>query len=165
MFHIPLSLALAAAGCSPFAAPSPSYDGGDSVLSPSSPPRFGSVPLPPPLLNDGVSVPSCSWAREESAASVEAFKAEAAAVLSQLEKSGTFTPDADALRESLKNSLIGKFLGRPPPIALISRDVQSGDRISVIKLAGGFFLFRFSDSCGSEAPMMILTEGPWNLGG
>lgn len=102
---------------------------------------------------------------------MEAFKAEAASVLSQLEKSprGTFTPDADALRESqetLKNSLIGKLLGRPPPIALISRDVQGfGDRISVIKLAGGFFLFRFSDSCGSEAPMMIFTEGLRNLGG
>lgn len=118
-----------------------------------------------------------SWAsvlRSDSVNALSAFNLEAEEVLKHLSYSprGTFSPDPSALKasqEALSKSLIGKFLGRHPPIPSIIRDVHMkwgyGDKIIVTKMAGGFFLFRFDSSLPPDASSMVLAGGPWNLGG
>lgn len=59
---------------------------------------------------------------------------------------------------------MGKFLGKPPPLHLIQRDVnvhwRLGSEIQVVDLADGLFLFKFSANCDVGAAASILSEGP-----
>lgn len=141
----------------------------------------GVPPSQPPLI-PGSSSPMnptfASWAHifraaNPSSASSPALSKQASATLSKIHEvtSDEVTVDPELLeysRNKWRRSLLGKFLGRPPPTHIILRDAKAqwdlaGD-LSVLEMAGGFFCFRFSDDF-SDDYLRVLADGPWSLGG
>nr|CAD1832637.1 unnamed protein product [Ananas comosus var. bracteatus] len=63
-------------------------------------------------------------------------------------------------------SLIGKFLGKPPPLMSLRRDValkwNPKGALQVVDMAAGFFVFKFSEE---EDMMKVITGGPWSIKG
>lgn len=127
---------------------------------------------PPRAMGSGFS----SWAqlfRAASSSSPSAASAEASALLERIQASSSdrvSIEEADLLSARLvwRSSLLGKFLGRAPPLFVLQNEIRAkwpcGDRVSVVEFAGGFFCFRFSGVPDDER-LAILSASPWTLGG